>query len=696
MRIQGLFLIAISLWVLVFSSSTGVLAQNGAFTHGPVPSDGYKSTDRSHTALIPKLLDGQRLTGTVTIEEWGNTDPPVPWRLLVDGVPQPSATIDTTQWSDGTHVLSCQVVDPQGQEIRSGSRVVVINNSGNPLTGLSGHAIVARHFENTKPHPSLAWGRVNVREPVAYPLDPQLDRHRVAATDADRNRLATEKIWWVEGLNHIPTPLWKTLPVLMRNRDGDYFVKNFNPQGGGSGTRSIVALPHVERAPAYDGPRGIGWLSPYTTLVADRYKALASGQTGWIGVDLAGRVVRVDIDGTVTTILGPRSVAGVVGTDNGDTSIGMAERIARGEKEYVGNDNEQPLSMSQDIWVCDSFPFEGVIADTGNNRIAEIHFDEQKLMRSWPIPEVSSVWGSLRAQEDLRIAWFAVNPQGLWKQVIDVDANGRPTGHGSVSKVVDIPDAFWVRVVDLRVFVMTLGRAIYEYNPITHEVVQRRAGDKEDRFVFMAIDDHGSIGPRHRLYWSSAMDKTAIHWLDTTDWTEGTLGRSQLLNRVIYGNWTSLVDPWGHYMWGIAPHATLPKALGAGITSSSWFLWSACLGELPVPDPAISHDGTDEWRWGLLDAYLPPATIWGFNGHGMIGYSADQFRDYRTWDEARQTILNALAPFFWPTLSDQDRENIAKQLFAQRTRKRFPEDSVDRTAPSSPTLLRIRRNARRP
>ncbi len=650
----------------------------GKFVHGLVPVDGYKSTNGAWIALRPKLLDGERLSGTVTITEIGNEylQPPVPWRLLVDGVPQVSTTIDTTEWPDGTHVLSCQVIDPLGHDRRSGSRVVVLNNSGSPITSLEDHAVVASQYASAKPHSSLAWGRVRVGAPRAYPLDPQLGQHPVATTDADRVRLATEKIWWVEGLNHVPTPLWKPLPVLMKNRDGDYFVKQYNPQGGGSGAKAKEALPHVQRAPAYDGPRGVGWLSPYTTLIPDRYKVLDSGQTGWIGVSKAGRVVRVDIDGRVKTILGPHSVSGVVGTDNADSTIGMVERLARGEKEYVGDDNGLALELSHDIWVCDSFPFEGVIADMGNDRVVEIHFDEQRLMRSWPITDVTSVWGSFETQQELHIAWFAANPEGLWRHVINADENGKPTGHGVIEKVADIPDAFWVRLIGMRVFVMDLYRAIYEYNPVTHAVTEIRPRDVENHsFVFMAIDEFGSIGPKHRLYWSSSKDKTSIHWIDTTDWTTGYFGyhnQARLLaNKAIYGSWTALTDPFGHYMWGFAPHTTLPKAISAGITSSSWFLWSACLGPQPAPDPKVTYDGTDEWRWGVRDSYLPPGAVWGFHGHGQIGYSADQFRDYKTWTDARQPILDALESFFWPELTAQDRDNVAEMLFMQRTRKRF-------------------------
>jgi hypothetical protein len=349
--------------------------------------------------------------------------------------------------------------------------------------------------------------------------------------------------------------------------------------------------------------------------------------------------------------------------------------------------------MPQDIWVCASFPFEGVIADTLNDRVVEIHFDDQKLMRSWPIREVSSVWGSYELQQEKHIAWVAVNDEGLWMMNVIANTSGgmiKPSDivldngdvmkeHGSVVKVADIPNAFWVRVCGLRVFVLTMDLGLYEYDSATGQVIElipRRTnslGSPYDAsFAFMNFDETGTIGPPQRLYWSFAQSKTSVYWYDINDGTSGTLGRQgNLLNRVIYGSFMANSDPFGHYMWAFAPHATLPKAIANGICSTSWFLWSACLGDLPVADPKLPYNGIKQWREGVMDEYIPPSIVWGSQGHGMIGYSADEFRDYRTWEEARDHVLEALEPFFWPALSDAGKEDIGKQLFAQRTRTRF-------------------------
>lgn len=685
--------------------------------HGKVPSDGLIGITGSYR-LRPDVKTGQRLSGTVTINPVKGCPSGVTHRLLVDGEPQQSTTIDTTQWADGTHVLSFQAMAIGATSVANGSDVVVFNNSGKPFISLEDQAIVADYWGSNGTPNSLAWGRVNVLGSSAYPLDPQLDKHPNAATDSDRHRLATQKVWWVEGLTHQPTCLWKDMPIAMKNKDGDLFIKHWNPQGGGAGVTPVNAKPYVEQAPAYDGPRGIGFLNPYASLNPYYERPLASGNYGWVAVEKSGRVVTVDITGEIRTILGPRSVSGVPGTDCDEMTVPLAARLANGEKEYVGNMNGQMLSLPHDIWPCSSFPFEGIIADTGNNQVTEIHFEQQRLMRRWPLAGVTSVCDSVECQQDpaINIIWFAVNPEGLWCQRHIVAApgtregmpggrDGSFTGHvPTLEKLADIPDAFWVRCLGTRVFVFTKDLGIYEYDAITGTLTERLVRRKyKETYVFASIDYNGSIGPVGRIYWGSASQKnggygsskTSIFWLDSHTWEQGSISKSLLANKVTYGSWTAGIDPMGHYMWGIAIHPTMPKILTCGIASSSWFLWTGCLGEPLEIDPAIPSEGTLQYRNGVLDKYLGLAPIFGYSGHGQLGYSCDMWRNYKTYSEAREAMREFLNPLFAADVSEADRENIAKKLFMQRTRKHYqdgisipdPDSNPDPDPPPEPLKL---------
>jgi hypothetical protein len=230
---------------------------------------------------------------------------------------------------------------------------------------------------------------------------------------------------------------------------------------------------------------------------------------------------------------------------------------------------------------------------------------------------------------------------------------------------------------------MTLDFGIYEYVQETGEVIERFPRQpKADTYVFMSVDENGSIGPRGRLYVGSARgagtsgagiptSKTGIVGIDTADWSYSWLNRNRVFNRVIYGNWTALSDPLGHYMWGMAIHSTLPKFLAYGITSSSPFLWTGCLGSLPTNDPPISNAGVDEFREGKRNHRLGLSSIFGFNYSGDIGFSADEWRGYATWSEGREAVRARLDPLFHPNVSEAEREAVAKEMFAQRTRKHY-------------------------
>jgi hypothetical protein len=663
---------------------------DGVFTHGTIPDDGYKSAAGGSYKLYPVVREGQRLSGTVVIAVGGQPSTPVPVRLLVDGVPQPSFTLDTAQFADGTHALAVQCTDPQGQSVQNCTRIVVINNSGEPFTDVQQIAVHGGGFGSfLTAKSSLAWGRVDVDvNPRPYPLSPQLDRHPVAVTDGDRERLKSDKVWWVEGHSGQPTGLWQVMPWLMKNSDGDVFVKQYNPESGGAGTNPDHAWPTVTCGPQYDGPRAVGNVSPYATIVHDRFHRFPDGNLGWIGVDKGGRVFRVDIYGEVTTILGPRSVAGVVGTDDGLQAFGLDARVAAGEKEYVGNNTWKDgttgwLHIPLDLWVCERFPFEGIVADYGNNQVREIYFGEgheefgptSRLMRAWPIPKVSSVWSSEIVQSDpYNVAWFAAAPDGLW--CLRVIPDGPDKGHyAAPERVADIPNAFWVRGDGKRVFVATKDEGIYEYD-IDTGVVTERVSRKEylRQYVFMAVDEAGTCGPRGALHFGGPLvSKTAVYAYDTETWEKTYWSRSKLLNwQDVYNYWTGSHDALGHYMWGMAIHHELPKVLFSGICNApGWFLWTACLGQLPEVDPKFD-DGAYSKRYdGVLDHYVGLSSIFGSAAHGMIGCSCDEFRDYHTYEEARSAIRERLDPLFHPDQSEAEREVIAKQLYLQRTRTRF-------------------------
>jgi hypothetical protein len=257
--------------------------------------------------------------------------------------------------------------------------------------------------------------------------------------------------------------------------------------------------------------------------------------------------------------------------------------------------------------------------------------------------------------------------------------DGTPKEHGVPTLVAELPNAFWVRGHGKRVYVMTLDNAIYEYVVATGEMILRKeAAGGSSRFCFMAVDEFGSIGPVGRIYWSDvAALKTIVFALDPDTWEASSFSRWSQINGSRWGyrlgSETANVEPLGHYIWGFSPHATRPAVLACGITSSSWFLWQGCLGKLPTTDALYDRENVYECQFGTNDRWLAPSAVWGFHGHGGIGYSADEFRDFRSWEEARETVMERLEPFFVSSVTETVRENVGRYLFMQRTRPIFWE-----------------------
>jgi len=133
----------------------------------------------------------------------------------------------------------------------------------------------------------------------------------------------------------------------------------------------------------------------------------------------------------------------------------------------------------------------------------------------------------------------------------------------------------------------------------------------------------------------------------------------------------------------VAIHPTLPKFLTCGMVNSSWLMWTACLGDKPKLDKAIPYDGTNEFRDGKLDQYLGLSPVFGWHGHGQIGYSCDWFKDMDEYDSS--TVRAKLDPLLHPDIADP--ESIAKQAFAQRSRTHFPGGITPPDPPPDPVII---------
>ncbi len=479
---------------------------------------------------------------------------------------------------------------------------------------------------------------------------------------AERVRRANA-IWTSDGLmGSYPTLYNEGIPHLFKDLDGNEFVQMFNPKGPGH-LRAEHQFPYQQRAPQNDGPRGICDSLGASTMIHG-HQILPSGMMGWLNIDLASRVSDVDIDGSMRTWFGPKSVPGVVQTDPTLESFTLLDRIAAGEKEFVGdvglmaNGSPGYFQKSTDIWYHPTNPDFHYVADRGHDRIAILSRSQQKIVAELRAPEphksdFSSVW-SCRQMHGLGIEVCGVTSEGLWMFFQD----GRPP------RLDPIPNAFCIRGKDSvsdpassRTYVLTLDLALYECNPITGSVLQvlEPQAVGTSKWTWLDVDVNGLIGPKNRIYALTSFgwnNHTGIGLIDPNIDGPATLIRTGNIhshhNQMRRHDWTQ-----GKYLWGMSIHHHMPVYLTAGVADSGWHIHRT-YAETPnyirdgyTPGLEKRHwaedwfkIGTDLWENGKGDT-PPLSRLFGEQGSGAIGWSVDMAQ-YGT--KATMGELLALVP----------------------------------------------------
>ena len=635
-----------------------------SFTYGTVPPDGYfeggtsAGTSNTTALAVPQLEEGSRLSGTVTITPASSTPYAIPAgslvRLLIDGVPAgpfvavetASWAIDTTKIADGTHVFGVQFSTTPAAGAENGSRIYVVNNSSAPFTSPIGQAVIGAEFAEHSSR-SLAWGRCNVLPPVSVPI-PHSRADFPLPTPADASRLETGNLWWAQGLQHQPTQLYDTWPGLWKNRSGDCFFASVNPQ---STDASATAAPAVQAWPAFDGPRGVCSLSPYAT-------AVPGGLRDFVAVDLAGRIVDMGIDGSVTTWFGPRSVSGKMQSHPYHTDLGLAYRVAAGEKEYVGIGPF--LSTPQDIVIETDDGDVVMVADIGTNEAVYLSRSQAKIIRTVSLPGITSVWCDATGQD------WAVTPTGLYK--INED--------GTTALFAAIPNAFWVRGDDTRglIYVLDTSVGLWSVDRNTGTATLRNTPGFAHSYVFMAVDADGTIGTQGNIYYAASAsynDNTYFSVIKPGEWIERGWF-PQIYNRGnLYASRQATHDVFGHYLWGIAIHAVEAIWISVGFSQTSWKIGMAMLGSLPTLDadidPTVFNRGAQLVGMVDRDRTIGLAELFGQEGAGGLGVTVDAF--------AGMTLAQAqayLAPLLPASMAASDVTAVASYLWAQRSRPPFP------------------------
>jgi len=292
------------------------------------------------TLVIPYVSDGgidrngETVNGTVALQAgyynrqgYAEPTPDIRYAFTVNGeavspILQSGQTFqwDTTSYNDGGHALGVIIVDGTenlGKYRAYASGVYVDNQPGAPSGPMStpsfGNAIGSQLFGAT---------------PDAVTIDPSTDlpgaapapmtHVQTAPVHAQPDRFTdpmdahANHNWFIEALTQSNTGLYQGDPGLYLTKDGNPIIRNYYPQVADD---ALESLDRVLRQNTKPGERNDNVVSPYVT-----YAPNPDGP-GYIGVDLAGWVYRVDETGKVTTIAGREVREEVIPLDYRDTSI---------------------------------------------------------------------------------------------------------------------------------------------------------------------------------------------------------------------------------------------------------------------------------------------------------------------------------------------------------------------------------------
>jgi hypothetical protein len=274
-------------------------------------------------------------------------------------------TWDSTALPDGTYALGIKFIDaPNLQLLRFRPLSLIVDNLPGPVTGPQDVPVIGFFYDDDYAPAAVDWVRYGgtraspAVHPYPYQRVPSARTLSNPASLVDNN-----KMWFTEPLVHAILPLYEDAPSFYRTAAGHVITAGFLPE---SDNTSEKALEAVKRHDLYDGGRNDNTIDPYSTLVPD------PAGPGWYGVDISGRVFRVEPAGRVTTVAGWVSRKEVLPIDYRDLSTPYSV-FSSTQKKLIGSfQNDVLLEKPNDLAFDPFTPGILYIADTGNHRIAKI------------------------------------------------------------------------------------------------------------------------------------------------------------------------------------------------------------------------------------------------------------------------------------------------------------------------------------
>ncbi len=283
-----------------------------------------------------------------------------------------SVSLDTTKLADGQYVIAIELLDGDLDLWHPWNLILTVDNHAGPVTGPQQLAAVGTRGTYARwnlPGGALGVDWVTVDGPSHNPTEPYpfkiVDPPQ---TEAERDVLIPISSWVSEPLTKTYSYREEVDRFQALTPDGHPFISGKMVKGekyaeGGRAPSLITAEKYV----GFDGPRNNNQVSDSSHYTPD------PNSTGFIGVEASGRVFRVDRDGTVTTLFGPRRKSGVIPYQvEADVS---AAQLESQQEEFIGA-YDVPLDNPWDLTFDPLDSNILYIADLNNHRIAKIDFSQ--------------------------------------------------------------------------------------------------------------------------------------------------------------------------------------------------------------------------------------------------------------------------------------------------------------------------------
>lgn len=531
--------------------------------------------------------------------------------------------------------------------------------------------------------PAVVYVDSRDRRMIGHPLDPSVTPWTAPPYDADLyleqlapngDYVAGAQLWW-EDPPHPGVPFARALDP---NHSQDH--------------RGLRVEAQHEKFPFRDGPRGVGWMSPYVSGQIDSHGGFAFVETG-------GPARYLRPDGEVITIAGWRVKPGrdpIWSSKPLSTVRSVMEK--RGQWTEGRGELFTPLDLAIDphnenIWYVVGYEDHCIwkieITDFDHARVSVLAGD--------PHHSAGFADGSGHAARFHGPASIVFDPlrDVMYVADQDNDAIRRVTREGVVTTLMGSPDAAQ-RLRDrgaTNVFDQDANRAlsndiympqcirvdsngnlillelgygwIRRIDPLTHAT--KILGDVHQHFeedyrgwAWLDVDRYGNSGPRNGIYWCKSVGDEidgdgGSHFNEIYAWLPPEGGT----NRYVFGeHWNPHPNGWGvrdattppHYPWLVAVDPRGAVLVG-GFGSHGVSRLRVRRAEDPIParyHPAGHEDGRFVWATGAPwiwpgppggehFASRPASLRYGWNAHNYLGFAdAWELRG----DETDSQLLN--------------------------------------------------------